>query len=237
MTEIKIENKEPKEDSVPPASSAGNPPAEPEKPEGEQDIDFDKELQDLEGSGAPATPPSGKTPEEEKRQAEFALASTAKRLKELGGDPASVIGATPPAPASVDTSKFVTKDDLAQQEANRLARTAGEAKVIMWYVRNKGLSVQDAHLLANKGRLTNAVSEMARTKSAVPSRGGGGPGEAPKGPDIDEPVMPDAVTLARLKQSNMIYDPAQKAFIGKKAALSWVKGRGWVNGKVIPDRR
>ena len=228
----KIEDGVEVEDTVPPAKPAEN---------ADQDPDFDKELADLEANGgqpAPAPAKPGKTPEQELEQAKFTAKSVAKRIRELGGDPAAAIAdeSAPPAPAPIDTSRFVTHDDLAAQEARKLARSEGEYKVIMWHVKNKGLSVEDAHLLANKSRIKTTLSEITRTKSAVPSRGGAGPGQAPI-VDTDEPVMPDQKTLDRLAQSGMKYDPAQKAFVGKVSALSWVKGRGWVTGRVVPDRK
>lgn len=235
-------NKDPKEVISP----AGSAPV----PENEQDIDFDAELASLENDGAPApalaSVPVGKTPDDEARQAEYTLTSTAKRLKELGRDPSAILGTPPapvappisPVPAPVDTSKFVTKLDLARQEADRLSRTPGESKVIMWYVVHKGLSVQDAHLLANKGRMKTAISEINRARAPIASPGGAGSGSAPV-IDVDEPNMDmlDAATKERLAQSGMKYDSVQKAFVGTKSALSWIKGKGWVNGRVVPDRK
>lgn len=242
MAETKIENKEVK-DGAPAASSAASAQVIPPK-EGEQDIDFDKELASLENDGAPAAPiapaPKGKTPEEERQQAEFTLKSVSKRVKELGGDPTAVIADGVPAPAPktepVDTSNFVTKTDLALAEAQKIARSPGEVKVIMWYVKNKGMSVEDGHLLANKGRVRTAFAEIMRKNTTTASPGGGGPGEAQRIQQRDgEPTPLDAATVEKLQMSGKVYDPAKKAYVGKRSQLVWKNGQ-WVD-ELIPKQR
>lgn len=210
----------------------------PQKEGEEQEVDFDKELSDLESGGAqePAPAPAakrGKTPVEELAQAGYSFKSTAKRIRELGGDPNKMLGEEggADAPAPIDTSKFVTKEDLAVEAARKLARTEGELKVIMWWVRNKGMSVEDAHLLANKGRARKAISEITRTRDAEPSKGGGGPGSpAPTDPEV--PELPE-IDKQRLAQSGMAYDPTLKAYVGKKVRYAY-KGKdlGWVTEKI-----
>lgn len=212
------------------------PPAIKPIAEGDQDVDFDAELAALESGDEPSAPvqKGKKTPEEERKQAEFTLTSTAKRLKELGGDPSAVIGAdtTPAAAPSMDTSRFVTKEDIARGEAGRLARSPGEAKLIMWYVTNKGLSVEQAHLLANQGRVKTALSEITRSRSAIPSKGGGGPGAPASIDDASTPELP-ASSLARVKAAGMIWNAEKKAYVGKKSMLQYDRGqKAWVTSLI-----
>ncbi len=227
----------------------GNPPAPTPGANGEgqdktveQEVDFDKELQDLESGGAPvpAAPKSGKTKEEELSQAIYTGKSVAKRIKALGGDPSDIIAdeapvtPAPEAPAPMDTSKFVTKDDLASIEARKLARTEGEYKVIMWWVANKGLSVDDAHLMANKGRIKKTLSEINRAKDAIASNGGGGPGS----PQPTDPAIPEISEQdkQRLAASGMIWDPAQKAYVGKRVMYAF-DGKAWNTKRITPKPR
>lgn len=210
----------------------------PKTEEGGQDIDFGKELESLENEGAPVTPPAAspkaKTPEEERRQAEYTIKHAGKRLKELGGDPAAILADGEPAARAetpLDTSRFVTKEDLAWQRAREMSRSEGEAKVIMWYVSNKNVSVEDAHILANKGRIRKTLSEMTRARDTVASKGGGGAGQAEVAADKSEPAPLDADTVQKLRASGMMYDPTQKAYVGKRSKLQW-NGTEWVSQRI-----
>lgn len=214
------------------------PPAPTPDAKGEdQDVDFDKELESLENNGAPApaTPPR-KSKEEELRQAVFTGKKIAARVKELGGDPSAIIAEEAPvepvAPPPIDTSNFVTKSDLAQAEARKITKSEGEFKVVMWYVNNKGLSVEEAHLLANKNRLKKSLSEATRTRETIASPGGGGPG-------ADRPIDTEAPQLSpelaqRVMSSGMIYDPVKKAYVGKKFQLRYDSTRKEFVNERIP---
>lgn len=199
------------------------------------EIDFEKEADELERTEQkPPAPAAGKTAEEERKQAEFTLKSTAKRLKELGGDPTAALAgseaAAPatPVPAPIDTSRFATKEDLVALEVRKLSRSEGEFRVIMHYVK-KGLSVSQSHLLANEKRVTKALSEVTRSNAAITSPGGGGAG-------ADRPVETEAPALSdteknRLIGAGMRYDPTKKAWVGKKVQQRW-DGKAWVTEKL-----
>lgn len=195
-----------------------------------EDTDFDKTLEDLE-KDKPAPKPS----RTELEKATFTAKSTLKRIKELGGDPASLLEEErepkPEEKPPVDTSQFVTKNDLARTEAQKIARSPSELKLIMWYVENKGMSVDDAHFLANKNRIKKITGEIKRATEAVPSNGGGGPGQ--RTPEkTDAPDLPDA-DKRRLIASGMAFDPAKKAYVGKKTQLRYDdKTKAWVNERL-----
>ncbi len=193
------------------------------------DAEFEKELRELE-SGQQAPKPQ----RTELEKATFTAKSTLKRIKELGGDPTALLGETPPVekPIETDTSQFVTKTDLARQEAQKLARSPGEVKLIMWWVENKGMSVQDAHYMANKGRILKTVGEITRAKDAVPSNDGGGPGQVTPINKDDAPILPE-LDRQRLVQSGMTYDPSKKAWIGKKIQQRWdSQSKSWVTERI-----
>lgn len=226
----------PNEDNkvVPPA---GNSPAKDTeietKPKGDEsaqeDADFEKELKDLEAGDEPAKPKRS-----ELEQATFTAKSTLKRIKELGGDPTSLLAEeVPPAleKPAVDTTQFVTKIDLAQAEASKLAKSPNELKLIMWYIKNKGFSVSDAHYMANKGRITKLVGEVTRAKDTMPANPDGGAG-SPPAIKVDAPDLPQA-EKTKLAQSNMIWNAEKKAYIGKKVQYRYDEPtKAWVTERV-----
>lgn len=222
---------------TPELNEDGTPKVSVETPKGSEDIDFDKELQDLE-TGIPATPPA-KVQRTELEKAEFTAKSTLKRIKELGGDPAKILAdeGTPPAPApepSSDTGEFVTKLDLAQEKAEKIAKSPAEVKVIMWWVKNKGMSVEDAHHMANKGRIKKLASEITRANTTVHSNGGGGAGQ--RTPETKTQKMSESQEQ-KLQAAGLVFDQATNSYAGKKTRVrhdgaKWVSER-LVNGKWV----
>ena len=102
----------------------------------------------------------------------------------------------------------------------------------MWWVENKGMSVADAHFMANKGKIQRAIGEVTRTNTTVPANPGGGAGQRPADTNNNAPALPDA-DLRRVQQSGMIYDPTKKAYVGKKMQLRYdEKAKDWVNEKI-----
>lgn len=221
------------------------PPAPTPGANGDEDqIDFEKELENLESGGAPTTPP-GVTPrkskDEELKQAEYTLKSTAKRIKDLGGDPTKVITTespvTPPTPETpaLDTSNFVTKDDLAVQKARELAKSEGEFRVMMWYVRNKAMSVEDAHFLANKNKFKKVAAEINRANGVTPSKGGGGPGQdRPIDTKSKAPELP-TIDKQRLAASGMVWNEQAQAYIGKAVQYRWADNQ-WVTERISKSK-
>lgn len=195
---------------------------------GTEDAEFESTLKDLEAGNEPPKPTRS-----ELEKATFTAKSTLKRIKELGGDPATLLAdeVVPPAEKPpVDTTQFVTKADLAEQEVNRLAKSPSEAKLIMWYVRNKGLSISDAHFMANKNRISKLTGEINRSRETTPSLGGGA-GE--RGKDrVDAPELSPSEKMT-LAQAGMVYDPAKKAYVGKKIQHRFDEAsKTWVTEKI-----
>lgn len=216
-------------------------------PEGEEDeedenIDFEKELAAIENGGTPPAPPAtppGK-PRSELEKAERALHFNAKRLKELGGDPTKILGIPPTPPPSetppAGSPSFATKEDLAEQEAAKYARTDAERKVIMHRYRtgiiktgNVVEDVQNAYLLAHKGRIVRSFEEIRRGAVVRPMTptlpGRKPPASANKAPELskaDQSIMrsrgfkqnPDGTWES--KRYKMSYDTNTKAFVTVK---------------------
>ena len=128
---------------------------ESDEEESEKDIDYKGELEKLE-----------KSPEKERSEAEKAaraLHFNAQRARELGIDVEEALGIKKKKdePDDVD-SKLERK--FAERDAQALAKTDDELKLIMWYVDNRNLSVDDAYVLANKGKIQRAISEGKRAQ-------------------------------------------------------------------------
>lgn len=166
-----------------------------------KDIDFEKELERLENDAKP--------PRSELEKAERALHFNAKRFRELGGDPGKVLGAPPadaaPAPATDKTPKdapenqYVTIEQYAEQEAAKLAKTDAERKVIMLTYKTKIVrtgnivdDIQNAYLIAHKGKITRSFDEIRRSANVRPTPGIT-PGRKPA-------TQPPAVTLSAADQ-------------------------------------
>lgn len=224
----------------------GSPKTPVEVNKGAEDIDFKKELENLEAGGTPpATPPKPARTELEK--AEFTAKSTLKRIKELGGDPAKLIAEELPSPTPsvapapevlVADEEKATKLADARVKAKTLAKSDAEINVIMWWVENKGMSVEDAHYMANKKKVATVAKEVARAETTVPSNGGGGAGQRP--PEIKTNKMNEK-NEQRLALAGMTYDQPTNSYVGKKTRVrhngtTWVSER-IVNGvwKLIPD--
>jgi len=165
------------------------------------------------------TPKDEKPQRTEKEKAEFTLKSVAERLKDLGGDPTEIIG------EKTSESQYVTKKEFTEAEVRKLARSENEVKAIMAWI-DKGLSVEDAHLIANKGRVKATFSEMeranVRTKEAT---GAGQKKPAPKAP------KPNDVQLMQWRKANMVYDPAQGMAKGKFTEEYW-DGEKWSSRRI-----
>jgi hypothetical protein len=120
-----------------------------------KDIDHKKELEGL----------KIKDSRTRQEQTAYNLKKNAERAKELGLDPAEVLGLKSDEEKTKGQGE-VTKQDLAimeaRLEAKNLTSSPEELEHIMWYVENRGLSVEEAHLLANKGKVKTAISEMRR---------------------------------------------------------------------------
>ncbi len=167
------------------------------------------------------TPEEVKPKRTEKEKAEFALKSVASRVEELGGDPSKLIGET----KKEDTSQFVTKRDFAEAEVRKLARSEKEVTAIMAWV-DKGLTVEDAHLIANKKRVKTAFAEIERGNVAMKEATGAGQ----KKPVVNSPA-PTETQLMQWRTAKMVYDPVTKVAKGKFTE-EYFDGKDWVSRKI-----
>lgn len=191
-------------------SEEAKPSESEEKPEEkEEDIDF-------------YTPKDDKPQRTEKEKAEFALKSMVSRVEELGGDPTKLINKKP---EEADTTQYVTKRDFAEAEARKVSRSDKETAAIMSWV-DKGLSVEEGHLLANKGRVKEVFSEMERGN--VRAKEATGAGE--KKPVITAP-KPDNSQFEAWQRAGMTWDPVKKVAKGKFTE-EFYDGKNWTSRKI-----
>ena len=179
----------------------------------EKDIDYKKELEDLEG----------KKPRSELDKAKFSAKSTLKRIAELGGDVNEVLGDFVPKKKVEDDDKeedkFATKDEFNSLVRNQViahARTLvgseDELKLVLWHLDNSivktGNTVEDlenAHILANRGKIKRTMQEIARANGAKDgSHGPSGAGQRTF--DKKMPDMPQA-TQNILRQRGFTPNP------------------------------
>jgi hypothetical protein len=182
-----------------------------------QDIDYEKELEALE-----------RPTRTELEKAQRALHFNAERLKELGGDPADVLKIKPVAKKEdvpdID-AKFERK--FAERDAQALARNEAEFKLIMWYVDNKNLSIDEAHLLANKGRILRAADEAKRGNVQY--------GQPVNSKKVVVDTTPDRSPeeKAVLQRRGLSFNPKTKTWQGKYSEEYYDKDqRRWVSRKL-----
>ena len=166
-------------------------------------------------------PEESKPTRTEKEKAEFALKSMAARVKELGGDPSILLGVE----RDADTSQFVTKTDLVRMEATKLAKSPKEAEAIMAWV-SKGLSLEDAHLLANKTRVKSVFSEVERSNVLFQEATGAGQ----KRPVAASP-QPSESQMSMWRVAKMEWDPKTRTAKGKYTETFW-NGSSWASRKL-----
>lgn len=201
MEDTKLEKKEGDLDTTITPEETPETPETPEKEEG-KDIDFEKELESLESGD--------KKPERnELEKAKRSLHFNAERVKELGGDPSEILGKPKTDEKQGDVDSIIDSK-FAERDARARAKSESEFKVIMWYVKNKGLSVDDAHMLANKGKILRSTSEFRRSQVDYSK-------DAGSGQKIlrDEIPARSAQEVALLNRRGMQYDPKTKTYRGK----------------------
>lgn len=180
-----------------------------EKPkEEEKDIDYH-------------TPEEEKPKRTEKEKAEYALKSMVSRVEELGGDPTKLINKEKEA----DTTQFVTKRDFAQSEARKVSRSEKEVEAIMSWV-DKGLSVEEGHLLANKERIKSTFSEIERGNVRLKEATGAGEKKS-----VVKSPPPVESQLSAWRIAGMVYDPVTKTAKGKFTE-EYYDGTKWTSRKI-----
>lgn len=173
-----------------------------------EDVDYAAELERLENGKANDTENSSRT---ELDRAKKALFFNAKRIKELGGDPDEVLGKKKKddVATGTDTEKLLDRK-FAERDAKAMARNPDELKLIMWYVDNKGLSVEQAYILANEGRLRRTITEIQRSK--VKPSGPSAPGRRVVTTTVPDRSPEEKVLLER---RGLRFDPKSKTWKGK----------------------
>ncbi len=132
----------------------------------ESDESQDSDDKDIDYAAELARVKSTEQPKErtELEKAQRALHFNAQRLKELGGDPAEILGVKPvvkEAEPSAPVSRADLERTFIERDARNLTESDAEFELTMHYV-DKGLSLEDAHLLANKGKIKRSVQEARR---------------------------------------------------------------------------
>lgn len=147
------------------------PEKEPTKEEGQdpepekepEHIDYKKELETLETEDKKKDKPQFT----EREKAEYNLKRNADKLREHGGDPAKVLGVEKGEVPADAVSKRELDLRFKQQDARARARSDDEYKLMMWYIENRDLSVDEAHLLANKGKVLRSEDEIKRSQVRI----------------------------------------------------------------------
>lgn len=190
-------------------------------------IDFEKELNKI-NNPTPAAVPA---PKDELTKAKTALFHNAKRFKELGGDPAEIISGLQPEPVVVPVventpanpdNNNVTKDDMVELEFKRIAKTPAEVAVYMHHYKNSIVKtgkitedIENAMLIANKGRILRSFSELRRADNVVP-RPASNNGAPQNKPQIKQLSAADATVLRRRGFKLQ----ADGSWVGKKYTLA-----------------
>ncbi len=183
-----------------------------------KDIDYKKELDNLEGS---------KQKPSELEKARRSLFFNAQRFAELGGDPAEILPKPKETKPEETDVKKVIEMTFAEKEARSLARNDDEYNLIMWRVKNQGLSVEESYLLANKGKFLKHDSEAKRAQ--VVYSPGGGAGQKVVTTEVPERSKEEVVLLQR---RGLKFNPQTKTWQGKhteeyfdSTSRSWLSRR------------
>lgn len=179
----------------------------------EKDIDHKKELEKLETE----------KPKSELEKAQKALHFNAERLKELGGDPAEVLKIKK---AETPDVTEVVQRQFAERDAKALSKTEDEYKLIMWYVDNRKLPVEDAYILANKGKLQRSILEAKRSQVDF-----GKPSLHGKKADTSTVPTRSIEEVALLERRGMRLNPKTKTYQGKFYEEFW-NGTAWESRKL-----
>lgn len=239
------EKKDPSPTPTPELNEDGTPkvPVEEKKDE-PKNIDYRKKLDDEQGKEGEKKPAKPKKSELEK--ASFNLKSTAKRIEELGGDIHDILGdddqddsdPTPDSDEEKGEDTYATKEDLARIEAEKLTDNPDEINLILHYVKKNGVSVKQAHLLANEGKIPVVTREINRIKTTPPASSGGSGGQDTPNKKVTRLNDKDE---KRLEKSGMKFNPNTNAYEGTRTrtrfdGTKWIserkEGNNWIT---IPD--
>jgi len=211
--EIEIEGGEP--------APTPEPTPEPEPEKEPEHIDHKAELEKLKAND---TTPESKYSEEEK--AKRALYFNAERAKELGIDPAEVLGIKPQDTSKTDDPRSIIREELAERDARALAESEEEFQHMKYYM-DRGLSVEDAHILANKGKLKRSIDEAKRGSVQF--------AKLPPTHRVERQDVPErsAEEQAVLQRRGLQFNPKTGTWQGRFTEEYWDQSEGrWVSRKL-----
>lgn len=175
--------------------------SEEETQESSPDIDYKAELERV------SKPQQTRT---ELEKAERALHFNAERFKELGGDPAEVLKIKPVVKKNEDPVDVDSKVErkFLERDVRAVVKNEDEYNLTMHYV-DKGLSVEDAHFLANKGRVLRSVEEAKRGQVRF------GTAISEKKPIVQTVPDRSPAEVAVLQRRGLTFNPKTKTYQGK----------------------
>jgi len=210
---------------------APKPKVEGEEEEDEEDIDFEEELKNLQPPAPPA-PDSKK----ELEKAEKSLFFNAQQVKKLGGDPSKVLaGEAPIAPKPVEGAEFVSREDFVETEFAKIAKSEAERKVLMHHYKysiqktgNLAADMENAYILANKGKIQRSFSEIRRGALARPAPGSPPGRRAPAAQAVPALTADEQNTLKRRGYKQQ----PDGSWKGKRYIQRFVQDKGWIQEKI-----
>lgn len=184
----------------------------------ESEIDYKAELERVQK-------PTEKPTELEK--AKKALYFNAERLKELGGDPSEIIKPKPVVKTDeVEDIDSKLERKFIERDVQALVKNEDEYNLVMNYV-DKGLSVDDAHLLANKGKVLRSVEEAKRGNVRF------GTIANEKKPIVQTVPDRSPEEKAVLQQRKLFFNPKTKTYQGKYTEEYYDQNtKSWISRKL-----
>ena len=201
MNKINVEEEETVPEETTPETEEETTEESDEESEESTDIDYTAELEKAKEKETKEKP-------DEREKARKALFFNAERAKELGLDPAEVLGIKPKVTKKDETdidSKLERK--FTERDVQSITNSEAEYNLVMFYV-DKGLSIEDAHLLANKGKIKRAVDEARRGNVTF--------GKVDNGTRIVTETVPQRSpeTVALLARRGLKLNPKTKTYQG-----------------------
>ena len=203
MYKINVDDEEVVTEETTPETTEETTEESDEESEESTNIDYEAELEKAKEKETSKEKP------DEREKARKALFFNAERAKELGIDPAEVLGIKPKVEkkGEIDIDTVVDKKFI-ERDVRSMCGSDAEYNLTMFYV-NKGLSPEDAHLLANKGKIKRAVDEAKRGNVTF--------GKADNGTRIVTEIVPkkspEEVNL--LARRGLTFNPKTKTYQGK----------------------
>ncbi len=168
-----------------------------------EDIDYKKRLEE-------ELDKDDKSEKSELEKAQRALFFNAQRVKELGGDPNTVLGK----PKKVETEENVDLDTklelkFAERDLRARAKNEDHFKLMMFYVKEKGLSPDDAYFLSNRGSIERRETEIKRADVQYQTTSSSHKGKSRQAPKLS------AEEKALLERRGLKWNSKSQSYRGK----------------------